>query len=115
MHYGIHGKTAAEIIALRADSKKINMGMTCISKKGLKKFDIFIAKNYLTENELRELNLIVDQYLSFAELQARNKRAMTMENWVQKLAGCDERDCGGDWAVNIFLCRVWSKSYLNTF
>ena len=85
MHFGIHGKTATEVIASRVDSKKINMGMTCISQKGLKKSDIFIAKNYLTKNELSELNLIVDQYLSFAELQARNKRAMTMKDWVQKL------------------------------
>lgn len=85
MHYGIHGKTAAEIIGERANSKKKNMGITCIPKNKLKKSDIFVAKNYLTEKELRELNLIVDQYLSFAELQANNKKAMTMKDWVNKL------------------------------
>ncbi len=85
MHFGINGKTAAEVISQRTDSNKPNMGITCISEKKLKKSDIFIAKNYLTENEIKELNLIVDQYLSFAELQARNNITMTMKNWVEKL------------------------------
>ncbi|MBU0705819.1 virulence RhuM family protein [Patescibacteria group bacterium] len=85
MHYGIHGKTAAEIIAERADSKNKNMGITCIPRNKLKRSDIFVAKNYLTEKELKELNLIVDQYLSYAELQANNKKAMTMKDWVHKL------------------------------
>jgi hypothetical protein len=85
MHFGIHGKTAAEIIASRADSKKPNMGITCISEKNLKKSDIFIAKNYLTKKEIFELNLIVEQYLAFATLQAQNKRVMTMRDWILKL------------------------------
>ena len=85
MHFGIHGKTAAEIIAERVDHKKPSMGMTCISEKNLKKSDIFIAKNYLTEKEILELNLIVEQYLAFAKLQAQNKRAMTMKDWIFKL------------------------------
>lgn len=85
MHYGIHGKTAAEVIAERVDSSKANMGITCIPKNRIKRSDIFVAKNYLSEKELRELNLIVDQYLSYAELQANNQKPMTMKDWVLKL------------------------------
>ncbi len=85
MHFGIHGKTAAEIISERASSQKLNMGITCISKRKIKQSDIFVAKNYLNEDELSELNLIVDQYLSFAELQARNNKAMKMKDWIIKL------------------------------
>jgi len=85
MHFGIHGKTAAEVIAQRADSTKPNMGLTSMSGKKLQKKDVFVAKNYLTQDELEELNLIVDQYLSFAELQARNNKAMKMEDWIHKL------------------------------
>jgi len=85
MHFGIHGKTAAEVISERADSSKPNMGITCIPKNQIKKTDVFIAKNYLTEDELEELNLIVDQYLSFAELQARNSKSMTMRDWIKRL------------------------------
>ena len=85
MHFGIHGKTAAEIIASHADSKKANMGITCISQNNLKKSDIFVVKNYLNKKEIFELNLIVEQYLAFATLQAQNKRAMTMQDWILKL------------------------------
>lgn len=85
MHFGIHGHTAAEVIAMRADAKKKNMGITCIADYKIKRKDVFVAKNYLTKDELEELNLIVDQYLSFAELQARNNKAMTMDNWIRKL------------------------------
>jgi hypothetical protein len=85
MHFGIHGKTAAEIILERANSKKKNMGITCISERKINQSDIFIAKNYLNKKELSELNLIVDQYLSFAELQARNNKIMKMKDWILKL------------------------------
>jgi hypothetical protein len=85
MHFGIHGKTAAEIIASRANSENPNMGITCIAQNNLKKSDIFIAKNYLTEKEISQLNLIVEQYLAFATLQVHNKRAMTMQDWILKL------------------------------
>lgn len=85
MHFGIHGRTAAEVIAKRADSTKPNMGITCISKKRLKKSDIFIGKNYLTKKEIFELNLIAEQYLAFAKLQAENRIAMTMKDWIRKL------------------------------
>lgn len=85
MHFGIHGKTAAEVIYERVDSKKENLGITCIVKENIKRKDVFVAKNYLVKNELEELNLIVDQYLSFAELQARNKKTMTQKDWILKL------------------------------
>jgi len=85
MHFGIHWKTAAEVIAERADSKKPNMWITYISEKKLKKSDIFIWKNYLTKEEIFELNLIVEQYLAFAELQARKRITMTMKDWIKKL------------------------------
>ena len=75
MHFGIHGKTAAEVIAQRADSSKPSMGLTSISGERVRKKDVFVAKNYLTQDELEELNLVVDQYLSFAELQPRNNHS----------------------------------------
>ena len=59
--------------------------MTCVLENNLKKSDIFIAKNYLSEKEMSELNLIVEQYLAFATLQARNKKVMTMKDWILKL------------------------------
>ncbi len=85
MHFGIHGHTAAEIIAMRANAKNPNMGITCISNRKIQRKDVFIAKNYLTQDELYELNLVVDQYLSFAELQAKNNKTMRMEDWIRKL------------------------------
>jgi len=85
MHYGIHGKTAAEIIYDRVDSQSETLGITCISSEKIKRKDVFVAKNYLTESEIQELNLIVDQYLSFAELQARNKKTMSQKDWIIKL------------------------------
>ena len=88
MHWAIHGHTASEIISKRADSEKQNMGLTTWknSPKGkIRKADVSIAKNYLSEDELKDLNLIVDQYLSFAELQARNRNPMYMSDWLKKL------------------------------
>ena len=88
MHWAIHGHTASEIVYQRADSEKQNMGLTTwknAPKGKIRKTDVSIAKNYLSEDELKELNLIVDQYLSFAELQARNRNPMYMTDWVKKL------------------------------
>ena len=88
MHWAIHRHTAAEIIAHRADANKENMGLTSWknSPQGkIRKTDVTIAKNYLAEDELRDLNLIVDQYLSFAELQARQRKPMYMADWIKKL------------------------------
>lgn len=88
MHWAIHGHTASEIIYQRADSEKQNMGLTTwknAPKGKIRKTDVSIAKNYLSKDELKELNLIVDQYLSFAELQARNRNPMYMSDWIKKL------------------------------
>ncbi|MEK7633976.1 MAG: virulence RhuM family protein [Patescibacteria group bacterium] len=85
MHFAVTGKTAAEIIAERADSKKPLMGLTNFSGLNLIKRDIYIAKNYLNQEELEKLNRIVDAYLSFAEIQAKDELAMTMKKWIEKL------------------------------
>ena len=88
MHWAIHGHTAAEIIYQRTDSEKQNMGLTTWKNAPMgkiRKSDVSIAKNYLGENELKDLNLIVDQYLSFAELQVRNRKPMYMNDWIKKL------------------------------
>ncbi len=85
LHFWIHWKTAAELIFERADSKKEKMWITCVPENAIKKSDIFIAKNYLTQDEISELNLIVEQYLAFAKNQARKKIAMTMKDWILKL------------------------------
>ena len=88
LHWDIAGKTAAEIIIARADYKKDKMGL--ISWKNspngkIRKYDVSIAKNYLSEKELKPLNRIVTIYLDYAEHQAEKGIAMTMKNWVEKL------------------------------
>ena len=88
LHWAITGQTAAEIISKRVSSKKPNMGLTTwkSSPKGkILKSDISIAKNYLSEKELKELNLIVNMYLDYAELQAQKQIPMKMSDWVEKL------------------------------
>ncbi len=85
MHYAVHGHTAAEIISLRADSTKPIMGLSNFKGKYITAEDVKIAKNYLFEKELKQLNLIVSLYLDFAELQATNERPMKMAEWVAKL------------------------------
>lgn len=87
MHWAITGKTAAEIIAGRADSNKPNMGLT--NWRGAKpgKQDVGIAKNYLDEPELAALNNLVEQYLVFAEGQAMRRIPMYMKDWIGKLNG----------------------------
>lgn len=86
-HFAIHGHTAAELVRLKADSKKPNMGLTNFPGTKPKKNDVTVAKNYLGESELKQLNLIVNQYLEFAELQAMNRKPMRMANWIEKLHG----------------------------
>ena len=86
-HFAITGQTAAELIVKRADAEKPNMGLTSWKGAKVRKTDTVIAKNYLTEDELRSLNLIVDQYLSFAEAQAQRRIPMHMAEWIGKLHG----------------------------
>lgn len=88
LHWAIHGHTAAELIADRADSKKDHMGLKtwATSPKGkIMKSDVIVAKNYLDEDELKALELIVSGYLDFAEMQASRHIPMTMEDWAKHL------------------------------
>jgi hypothetical protein len=85
MHYAVHGQTAAEMISQRVDADKPFLGLTSFQGKYITTRDIAIAKNYLSEHELKQLNLIVSMYLDFAELQATNGRLMKMKDWIQKL------------------------------
>ena len=85
MHFAIHGHTAAEIISLRVNSNKPLMGLTSFKNEYLTIEDITIAKNYLTEQEIKTLNLIVSLYIDFAELQASSGRLMKMKDWIDKL------------------------------
>jgi hypothetical protein len=88
LHFAIHGSTAAEIIHSRADHKKQFMGLTTWKNAPdgkILKSDTSIAKNYLMESEIKELNHIVTMYLDYAELQASKKRLMKMQDWALKL------------------------------
>lgn len=85
MHWAAHGHTAAEVIAQRADASQPNMGLTNYDGKRPRKSDVSIAKNYLSLEEIDTLNRIVNAYLEFAELQARNRRPMHMADWINKL------------------------------
>jgi hypothetical protein len=85
MHFAIHGQTAAEMIHSRANAEKPFLGLTNYKGNYITQRDISIAKNYLTEDEIKQLNLIVSMYLDFAELQATNGRLMKMQDWIQKL------------------------------
>ncbi len=86
MHWATHGRTAAELIHERADAKKPFMGMlTTRPGAQVRKEDAAVAKNYPTEDELKVLNRIVSLYLDYAELQALERRPMTMQDWIAKL------------------------------
>ena len=86
MHWATHGHTAAEIVHARADATKPFMGMQSTRPGGIvRKEDAAIAKNYLTESELQVLNRIVSLYIEYAELQALERKAMTMQDWITKL------------------------------
>ena len=85
MHFAIHGQTAAEMIHSRSNADKPFIGLTNYKGNYITGRDVSIAKNYLTEDELKQLNLIVSMYLDFAELQATNGRLMKMQDWIDKL------------------------------
>ncbi len=87
VHFAIHGQTAAELIATRADSCQPNMGLTTWEGARIRKADVSVAKNYLNEEELRALNNLAEQYLIFAEGQAARRIAMSMQDWISKLEG----------------------------
>lgn len=88
LHFAIHGHTSAEIIMKRANSKKDRMGLTTWKNAPhgkILKPDVSVAKNYLTEKEIKTLNRFVTMYLDYAESQAEGKIPMTMEDWANKL------------------------------
>ena len=88
LHFAIHGQTAAELIASEADSTKPHMGLKTWknSPKGkILKSDVVVAKNYLGEKQLKELNRVVSMYLDFAENQAERHIALTMSDWADRL------------------------------
>ncbi len=85
MHWAAHGHTAAEVIHHRADASQPNMGLTSWTGDRPRRADVSIAKNYLNQEEIKALNLIVSAYLDFAELQARSRRPMHMADWIAKL------------------------------
>ena len=85
MLWTITGKTAAELIANRSDSKKTNMGLTSWQGSRVRKGDVVVAKNYLKKKEISELNRIVTMYLDYAEDQANKRQTITMKQWEDKL------------------------------
>lgn len=88
LHWAIHGRTAAEVIVERADAARPHMGLTTWRNAPggpIRKADVTVAKNYLTESEIRALNRIVTMYLDFAEDQASRRRPMHMAEWVERL------------------------------
>ena len=88
LHFAIHGRTSAELIVERADSKKEKMGLTTWKNAPHGKIikpDVSVAKNYLTEKELKSLDRFVTMYLDYAEDQAERNIPMTMEDWAEKL------------------------------
>jgi hypothetical protein len=85
MHWAAHGHTAAELVVRRANASVPNMGLTSYPGERVKLDDAKVAKNYLNAEELEALNRIVTAYLEFAELQAMNRRPMTMADWIVKL------------------------------
>ena len=85
LEYAATGHTAPEIVALRADAAKDNMGLTSFKGAKVRKGDVTIAKNYMSHDEIDMLNRIVTMYLDYADLQARNHKPMYMADWEEKL------------------------------
>lgn len=85
LHFAVTGKTATELIHERADSSKANMGLTTWKSGTVRKADVTVAKNYLFENEIGELNRIVVMWLDFAEDQAKRRKEIFLKDWEEKL------------------------------
>ncbi|MCC5919009.1 MAG: virulence RhuM family protein [Cryomorphaceae bacterium] len=88
LHWAIHGQTAAEVVLKRANHEKENMGLTTwkdAPKGKIQKFDVSVAKNYLTESEMQQLQRLVSAYLDIAESMAIRQIPMTMEDWEKRL------------------------------
>ncbi|MFA4897059.1 RhuM family protein [Microbacterium sp.] len=93
MLWAVTGHTAAEIVSLRSDPHTTNMGLTSWSGTVVRKADVAVAKNYLQNDEITELDLIVTMYLDYAELQAKNRRQMTMADWAARLDAFPDHSC----------------------
>lgn len=91
LHYAAHGRTAAELIAERADASKPHMGLTSFAGEQPKRSDVRVAKNYLTQDELTTLNRMVSAYFELAELRALRRQPMHMQDWVDELDVFAER------------------------
>lgn len=90
MHYAIHGQTASEVIYFRANAEKENMGLTSWDgspQSKIHRYDVGVAKNYLTEDEMQQMQRIVSAYLDMAEMQAMRHIPMTMADWEKRLNG----------------------------
>ena len=90
LHWAIHGETAAEVIYHRADSEKEHMGLNTwkdAPNGKIQRFDVVVAKNYLTAEELSAMARIVNAYLDLAELRAEEQIPMTMEDWAEQFEG----------------------------
>ncbi|MEC0227356.1 virulence RhuM family protein [Paenibacillus alba] len=85
LHFAIHGHTAAELIVKRANSDMQNMGLITWKGDKVRKGDVTVAKNYLTDKEIQSLNRIVTMYLDYAEDQAERQSPMYMKDWIDKL------------------------------
>ena len=85
LHFAVHEQTAAEVIYNRVDNEKPFVGMTNFKGNYVTRDDVKIAKNYLSEIELQRLNLLVSQFLDYAEFQALEQRSMTMQDWSDEL------------------------------
>lgn len=85
LHYAVSGETAAEIIYLRADASKDNMGLTSWEGNKVRKSDVIVAKNYLSKEEIHSLNKIVTMYLDYAEEMAKDNIPMHMSDWIKVL------------------------------
>lgn len=87
LHFAAHGRTAAEVIAERADASQPNMGLTTFSGKRPRKRDVTVAKNYLSEAELKRLNTLVSAYFDAAEFRAQDRQPTYMKDWLVHLDG----------------------------
>ena len=85
LHFAVHEHTAAEVIYQRVDNEKPLVGMTGFKGEYITRDDVKIAKNYLSELELQRLNLLVSQFLDYAEFQALEQSPMAMHDWVEAL------------------------------
>ncbi|MBQ1417584.1 MAG: virulence RhuM family protein [Selenomonas sp.] len=85
LEFAATGHTAPEIIAARADASQDNMGLTSFKGAKVRRGDVTVAKNYMTQEEISTLNLIVNMYLDYAELQAKQHHVMHMAEWEEKL------------------------------